>query len=110
MIRFAVFLILFFVLIGVCVYYKNRFNSKLYIAVISLICIVFIGGFIYTSLDNSSGKTKQDIINIYKSNKDLQCDKAIVNIKTHNFDNGTSVFINLKTNEKIDIFTCKEKE
>lgn len=107
MIRFAIFLILFFVLIGVCIYYKNYFNSKLYIAVISLITVVFIVGFIYTSLDNSSGALKQEILNMYNSNKELDCNGVKVSNKTHGFNNGTSVFIDNSTNQKIDIFTCK---
>lgn len=107
MIRFAIFLILFFVLIGVCVYYKNYFNSKLYIVVISLIVATFVVGFIYTSLDNSSGVLKQDILNIYKSGKELDCNGIKVSNKTHGFDNGTSVFIDNKNYQKIDMFICK---
>lgn len=107
MIRLAIFLILFFALISVCIYYKNHFNSKLYVAVISLIVVTFIVGFIYTSLDNSSGALKQEILNIYNSGKDLDCQGIKINIKTHGFNNGTSVFIDNKNYQKIDMFICK---
>ena len=106
MIRFIIFLALFIALIGICVYYKEKLGSKLYMVVLSFIIFVFLFGFIYTALDNKDGELKQAIINEYKSGKTLDCKGINVNKETHNFNNGTSVFIDIKTNQKINMFDC----
>lgn len=107
MIRFIIFFVLFLILILVCVYYKNKLGSKMYILVVSLIIIVFISAFIYTAFDNTEGKIKQEILIAYKNSKVLDCNGVQVTNKTHNFNNGTSVFIDISTQEKINMFDCK---
>ena len=107
MIRFAIFLVLFITLIGVCIYYKEKLGSKLYVLVLSFIIFVSLFGFIYTALDNKDGEIKQAIINEYKSGKTLDCNGVKVSKDTYELDNGTSVFINLVTNQKINMFDCR---
>ncbi|WP_267523960.1 hypothetical protein [Campylobacter sp. MG1] len=107
MIRFAIFLILFFALIGVCIYYKEKLGSKLYIFVMSFIIISSLVAFIYTAFDNSEGILKQKILNAYMNDEILDCSGVKVNKKTHNFNNGTSVFIDNVTYEKTNMFKCE---
>ncbi|MBZ7987596.1 hypothetical protein [Campylobacter canadensis] len=108
MLRFFIFLILFFILIAICIYYKEKMNQKLYIFILSLIIVSFVIAFIYSSIDNSYAVNRKDLIQSFRNGENLICDKVVVSNKDFKFDNGTSVFINPQ--HKIDIKNCKKEK
>lgn len=108
MLRFFIFLILFFILIALCIYYKEKINKNLYFFILSLIVICFIIAFIYSSLDNTQALNKKDLVQSFRNGENLMCEGVVVNKKEFDFNNGTSVFLNSK--HKINIKNCKKEK